>query len=876
MTPKSVTPRRQPKQSKLAFKPIAQSATATTPGGRKKADNANGSILNFFKKVEVEEQLFLPDLYTAVPPDPKPATFLKSEEDIYGAEDYVQSAAVDANRHPSKRRKLSYGASDAASCAETPKDCQVRDQEGSEAGYAERKEPHMLAKKRRRKGPFLVDSDTGSEDDETTSPTLAERASVGAPMQVAISTTGTFSVPIPPSPNLPVEESFPAPLDDSDPQLNEIDGQSYEFDNFDDIIGADNDEDGDDEFYEGEEYRERRFMEQQAMLEAEEAGDGMAQACPICYTSMDGITPDEATLHVNACLDGNPLPTPAPTRPPLTDTGDATEMSRRFAKAAVPRPGQANPISLGSSTNKPTSAFGRLMSGHAEDTAWASAAAAEQASRGKPAYKRTCPFYKIMPGFYICVDAFRYGAVQGCNAYFLSHFHSDHYIGLTANWSHGPIYCSRVTGSLIKSQLRTAAKYVKELKFEETVEVPGTEGVTVTMLPANHCPGSSLFLFEKRVGKGPNPKTQRILHCGDFRACPAQVAHPLLKPDVLDTVSGKLRRQKIDVCYLDTTYLNPRYSFPPQNDVIRTCAEFCKLLSGDTSTADDAFDRSKREKGHITVSSFFPKEKSDTEATRLGSESSHRITEGNPKRRLLVICGTYSIGKERICKAVAQALNTKIFASASKIKICSQLGDPELVALMTSNPYEAQVHMQMLMEIRAETLQDYLDSYKPHFTHVVGFRPSGWNFRSPTATAKNVPANTSPGSVSTTSILHGDAWRTRFGIQDLVAQRGSTREAMCFGVPYSEHSSFRELALFLMSLRIEKVIPTVNVGSEVSRKRMKMWTDRWLAERRKGGLVNVLESDVDDEKFREGRDDGNRKKPVLWNGKDGKGGGVYW
>jgi DNA cross-link repair 1A protein len=74
---------------------------------------------------------------------------------------------------------------------------------------------------------------------------------------------------------------------------------------------------------------------------------------------------------------------------------------------------------------------------------------------------------------------------------------------------------------------------------------------------------------------------------------------------------------------------------------------------------------------------------------------------------------------------------------------------------------------------------------------------------------------------------------------ELVPQRGSTREASCFGVPYSEHSSFRELTMFCCALRIEKIIPTVNVGSAASRAKMKAWIDRWLSERRKNGVVKI-------------------------------------
>jgi DNA cross-link repair 1A protein len=508
----------------------------------------------------------------------------------------------------------------------------------------------------------------------------------------------------------------------------------------------------DDEFADGEEFIERKWMEEQARLEAAEESqeeefngfddddlgraapeEAMTASCPICSASLDGITPDEATRHVNGCLDGNPVPLPAPVKAEPSEVKMLPEgASNRFArKAAVPRPGQANPFDDTIKGAGASSAFSKIMSGHAEDAAWATAAAAENAARGKPAYQRTCPFYKIMPGFFICVDAFRYGAVKGCNAYFLSHFHSDHYVGLTSTWCHGPIYCSKVTGNLVKQQLRVDPKWVVSLDFEEKSEVPGTQRVAVTMIPANHCPGSSLFLFEKVLGKGTNPKIQRVLHCGDFRACPAHLAHPLLMPDIVDTITGKTKQQRIDVCYLDTTYLNPRYAFPSQEEVITACADMCVSLRKERAEEGDTWETAKRERAGSSMAKFINsasalKPEDDSIAMSLADSKNAKA-----RGRLLVVCGTYSIGKERICMGIARALDCKIWAPPGKMRICAALEDPELMSRMTDDPREAQIHMQMLMEIRPETLQEYLNSYKPHFSRVVGFRPSGWNYKPP-------------------------------------------------------------------------------------------------------------------------------------------------
>ncbi len=727
-------------------------------------------------------------------------------------------------------------------------------------------------KPRRKLGPFVEDSNSEGEEDHYL-PASADRTETGG---IAINppTGCRLSLDAATESKMKGELQIDggAKIESAGiPSLKKESTSMPEENQFDDL-----DEFGDDEYVDGEEFESRRWMEEEErweMAEGDSESGGQEQledaveqevggepidlgapndasaTCPICNTSLAGISDAEATVHVNHCLDGNP--TPLPERKPIVKPGSSSApekpalTSNRFQRTPrPPKPGQENPFELGASKPTSGSAFSKLMSTHAEDAAWANAAAAENASRGKPAYQRTCPFYKILPGLFICVDAFRYGAVEGCQAYFLSHFHSDHYIGLTATWQHGPIYCSRVTANLVRQQLRVDAKWVVDLDFEQKLEVPATNGVEVTMIPANHCPGSSLFLFEKVIGKGKTPKVQRVLHCGDFRACPAHLQHPLLRPELIDATNGKrLGQQKIDVCYLDTTYLNPKYAFPSQEDVIKACADMCVSLKKERADETDGWEQMKRDRAgsgmvkFVRTNSNAIKEGADAEANGIIDDIDamkvNGSKNGKARGRLLVVVGTYSIGKERICMGIAQALNSKIYAPPNKQRICACLEDAELNSRLTRNPQEAQVHMTPLMEIRAETLHDYLTSFKPHFSRVVGFRPSGWNYRPPNSRFVESPA--------VKTVLFSENWKSRYSMADLIPQRGSTREASCFGVPYSEHSSFRELSMFCCALRIEKIVPTVNIGSAKSREKMKAWCEKWAAERKKNGLFRLGE-----------------------------------
>lgn len=167
---------------------------------------------------------------------------------------------------------------------------------------------------------------------------------------------------------------------------------------------------------------------------------------------------------------------------------------------------------------------------------------------------RVCPFYKKIPGTNFTVDAFRYGHIKACSAYFLTHFHADHYGGLSKRWSHGPIYCTSLTARLLKMCLSVNASFLHPLELATEYVI---KGIKVTMLEANHCPGAALILFHL-------PNGQCVLHTGDFRASKQMQSYPLLI------------NQRVNVLYLDTTYCNPKYRFPSKEAVLKFAVRVTK------------------------------------------------------------------------------------------------------------------------------------------------------------------------------------------------------------------------------------------------------------------------------------------------------------
>ncbi|EIW58533.1 DRMBL-domain-containing protein [Trametes versicolor FP-101664 SS1] len=470
--------------------------------------------------------------------------------------------------------------------------------------------------------------------------------------------------------------------------------------------------------------------------------------------------------------------------------------------------------------------FSRLMTSYKENEAWKEASTVEDRNfRPTRANRRKAPFYKVLQGMPISVDAFRYGAIPNCTAYFLTHAHSDHYTNLSANWKHGPIYCSPGTANLIIHMLKVDPKWVHPLPMDVPTVISNTGGVEVTLIEANHCPGSCLFLFEGKqtvnggdsAYKSPfvgSPRIFRYLHCGDFRACPKHILHPAVKGKHLDHV------------YLDTTYLDPKYCFPPQPLVISACAELAKRLVQGRAVEDvDPGETKPR-----TVTGWF------TRKDKGGDKGKEKDKAASAPTKVLVVVGTYSIGKERIVKAIAKALDTKIYCDARKAAILRCEEDPELDALLTTDAYAAGVHLVPLGVIASDRLQDYVDRWKGRYSRAIGFRPTGWTFTQPKGSDTLPPIST----VITRSQGLG------FTHANLQPMRNSTSTLQVYGVPYSEHSSFFELTCFALSLDWGRMIATVNVGSETSRGKMAKWVERWEAERKKRGGAKVVEYRAED------------------------------
>ncbi|KAJ3223625.1 DNA break repair nuclease [Chytriomyces hyalinus] len=421
------------------------------------------------------------------------------------------------------------------------------------------------------------------------------------------------------------------------------------------------------------------------------------------------------------------------------------------------------------------------------------------ASWNRNTSNRACPWYKLLPNTSFSIDAFSYGKIASCTGYFLSHFHADHYGGLTSKFSHGPIYCSKVTANLVKSQLRVDEKYIVEIPMNTKVLI---EGVGVTLIDANHCPGAVLFLFEVPNPASPTAPPFKHLHTGDFRAVPFHTTHPLLK------------NERFTSLYLDTTYCDARYAFPSQTRVLQVLGDVIDEVVVQGKKLEDVIrskEGAKNAAGQAMMRQFLAMGGNTVVHAAVAGVSA---LLGTTKRKTLVCVGTYTIGKERVFKMIAQRLGSKVYAETAKLKILSKLEDAELDDMLVDSPLSADVHVMKIGQLNKEDLEKKLQSVSSHFSRIIAIRPTGW-----THNPSGLRGIGKPDAASRPVITPP----TEFTAQSMKLQRISANIHV-IPIPYSEHSSYTELKEFVCALSAEKIIPTVNVRHhEMMRQMFEEW-----------------------------------------------------
>ena len=278
-------------------------------------------------------------------------------------------------------------------------------------------------------------------------------------------------------------------------------------------------------------------------------------------------------------------------------------------------------------------------------------------------------------------------------SFILSHYHSDHYVGLPTDKGYqGPakIHCSMVTAELLIEVHGVPKEFVVGHAYGETwVHTSCTEQhqVEITFYDANHCPGASIILARERLKGGDSSNREFYVHTGDFRYHPRMKDYPLL----LEAV----RERNIHSVYLDTTYSSPKHIFMPQQDAVDMIASQVETLLVSHNSKDT-----------------------------------------------LVLLSCYSIGKEKILIESSKRSKQRIYVNKKKYKLleCADTyfstdENPTIMNSITLDDSSSKLHVVQMglagkmfpyFTPNFEGLYSYVSKYKNRFRKVVAFIPTGF------------------------------------------------------------------------------------------------------------------------------------------------------
>lgn len=294
----------------------------------------------------------------------------------------------------------------------------------------------------------------------------------------------------------------------------------------------------------------------------------------------------------------------------------------------------------------------------------------------------------VIPQTPIAVDFWSLRRAGTARLFFLSHMHSDHTVGLSSTWAR-PLYCSPITAHLLHRHLQVSKQWIRALEIGESHVLPldeiGQETMTVTLIDANHCPGSVMFLFEGYFGT--------ILYTGDFRYTPSMLKEPAL-------TLGK----QINTLYLDNTNCNPALVLPSRQEATRQIVQLIRQ---------------------------FPR---------------HNIK-----------IGLYSLGKESLLEQLALEFRTWVVLNPRRLELVQLLG---LADVFTVEERAGRIHAVDHTEICHSAMLQWNQTHP-----TIAILPTSRPIRSP-----------HPG---------------------------------IYTIPYSDHSSYSELRIFVAALRPCQVVPIV-------------------------------------------------------------------
>jgi DNA ligase-1 len=198
------------------------------------------------------------------------------------------------------------------------------------------------------------------------------------------------------------------------------------------------------------------------------------------------------------------------------------------------------------------------------------------------------------------------------------------------------------------------------------VKIDGSE---VVLIEANHCPGAVQFLFKVKLESS---GFEKYVHTGDFRFCDEMRFDPFLNGFV-----------GCDGVFLDTTYCNPKFVFPSQEESV----------------------------GYVVS-----------------------VIDKISEEKVLFLVATYVVGKEKILVEIARRCKRKIVVDARKMSMLSVLGCGE-EGMFTEDENESDVHV-----VGWNVLGETWPYFRPNFVKmneimvekgydkVVGFVPTGWTY----------------------------------------------------------------------------------------------------------------------------------------------------